>query len=180
MKVQPSKGYKILAPRPVILVSTVNAQGISNAAPISFCMPISMEPPLIAFASAPDHDTVKNVLEIKDFVINIPAEDILDKLWVCKKSFPYGVSEIKEAKLTEEKSKSIKSPRIKECLAKFECKLFAQYETGDHLLIIGEIVEAEVADNLMKDGKFQVDKAKALMHIGSDEFGLLGKIVKAK
>ena len=180
MKLDPSKWYKILAPRPVILVSTINKKGQSNAAPFSFVMPVSMEPPLIAFASDPDHDTVKNILKTKDFVVNIPGRKILKKLWICKKEFPYGVSEITRAKLTEEKASKVKSPKIKECFAHFECKLFRKERTGDHLLIIGKVLEASIEDGLFRKGKYQLAKANPLMHIGAEEFGLLGRVVKAE
>jgi flavin reductase (DIM6/NTAB) family NADH-FMN oxidoreductase RutF len=180
MRLDPSKWYKILAPRPVILVSTVNKQGISNAAPFSFVMPVSMEPPLIAFASDPEHDTVRNILQTKNFVVNIPGRKILKQLWICKKEFPYGVSEIKKAKLTEEKSNKVQSPKIKECLAHFECKLYRKERTGDHLLIIGKVLEASVRDSLFRKGKYQLAKADPLLHIGAEEFGLLGRVVKAE
>ncbi len=180
MKLDPSKWYKILAPRPVILVSTVDQKGVSNAAPFSFDMPVSMEPPLVAFASDPGHDTVKNIDLTGDFVVNIPGKDLLSRIWVCRRSFPYGVSEIKESGLTEEKSSKVKSPRIKECLAKFECKLYKKWETGDHLLIIGEILEVVVDDRFFKSAKYRIKEASPLMHIGSEEFGLLGEIIKAK
>jgi flavin reductase (DIM6/NTAB) family NADH-FMN oxidoreductase RutF len=180
MKLDVSKWYKILAPRPVILVSTANPKGVSNAAPFSFVMPVSVEPPLIAFASDPEHDTVKNILKTKDFVVNLPSAEILKKLWICRTSFPYGVSEIKEAGLIEEKSSRVKPPRIKECFAHFECRLHKQMETGDHLLIVGEVLEATIDDRFYKNGKFQISSAHALMHIGSEEFGLLGKVLRAK
>ncbi|KPJ68562.1 hypothetical protein AMJ44_06335 [candidate division WOR-1 bacterium DG_54_3] len=180
MRLDPSKWYKILAPRPVILVSTVNQQGASNAAPFSFVMPVSMEPPLIAFASDPEHDTVRNILQTKNFVVNIPGRKILKQLWICKKEFPYGVSEIKKAKLTEEKSKKVKSPRIRECVAQFECKLFRKERAGDHLLIIGRVLEARVDDRFFRKGKYQLAQANPLLHIGAEEFGLLGRIVKAE
>lgn len=180
MKLDPSKWYKILTPRPVILVSTISPRGDSNAAPFSFCMPVSIEPPLIAFASDPDHDTVKNILKTREFVVNIPSKKILKKLWICRDHFPYGVSEIEKAKLTEEKSSKIKPPRIKECLAHFECRLFKQEAAGDHLLIIGKILEASVDSRFFRGGKYQLKEALPLMHIGGEEFGLLGKIVRAE
>lgn len=180
MKLDPSKAYKIMAPRPVILVSTISPKGISNAAPFSFAMPVSITPPLMAFASDPAHDTVKNILKTKDFVINIPAKNILNKMYLCKKSFPYGVSEAEQAGLTEIRSAKVKSHRIKECFAQFECRLYQKVRLGDHLLIVGKVVAAWLDDKLFKDGKFQVKRAKGLMHIGSDEFGLLGEIVRAK
>ena len=172
--------YKVLSPRPVVIVSTVNLKGVSNAAPFSFVMPTSCDPPLIAFASSPDHHTVKNILKTKDFVVNIPSYEILKKLWVCASYFPAGVSEIKKADLTEEESTKVKSPRIKECFAYFECKLFRSYMAGDHLLIVGKILQADIRDEYLSGGKYLITQANPLMHIGGSEFGLLGKVIKAK
>jgi len=180
MKIETEKFYKILSPRPTIIVSTIDPKGSSNAAPISFVTPVSMDPPLIAFSSAPDYDTVKNINKTKDFVVNIPGKKILQKMWICKKSFSYGVSEFAEAKLTEQRSTKVKSPKIKECFAKFECKLYKKVRVGDHLLIVGKVVAVDIDAKLFKGGKFQVRKAHGLMHIGSDEFGLLGQVVRAK
>jgi len=180
MELSLSQWYKVLAPRPVVLISTVNLKGVSNAAPFSFVMPASCDPPLIAFASSPDHHTVKNILKAKDFVVNIPDQEVLKELWVCAKDFPAGVSEIKKAGLTEEKSTKVKSPGIKECFAHFECKLFKKYLVGDHLLIVGKILQAYVRDEYFSGGKYLILKVNPLMHIGGNEFGLLGKAIKAK
>jgi len=180
MKLTLSQWYKVLAPRPAVLISTVNAKGISNAAPFSFVMPCSTEPPLIAFASDPEHHTVKNILSTKNFVVNIPGQEILHKLWICANDFPQGVSEIKKANLTEEKSIKVKSPKIKECFAHFECRLFRQYRTGDHLLIMGRVLWADIKDEFLERKKYLISQANPLMHIGGTEFGLLGKVVRVK
>jgi flavin reductase (DIM6/NTAB) family NADH-FMN oxidoreductase RutF len=156
MELNLSQWYKVLAPRPVVLISTVNAKGISNAAPFSFVMPCSTEPPLVAFASDPEHHTVKNILKTRDFVVNIPGQEILNKLWICANDFPQGVSEIKKAHLTEEKSVRVKSPKIKECFAHFECKLFKQMPVGDHLLIVGDVLWADVKDEFLKRKKYLI------------------------
>ncbi len=49
--------YRLLAPRPTIIVTTKSNEGKVNAAPFSFTMPVSINPPLIAFASVPTHHT---------------------------------------------------------------------------------------------------------------------------
>jgi flavin reductase (DIM6/NTAB) family NADH-FMN oxidoreductase RutF len=180
MKINPEKWYKLLVPRPAVLVSSISPQGISNAAPFSFVMPVSMDPPLIAFACAPDHDTAKNIVKTKEFVVNVPGRNILKKLWVCKKDFPYEVNEIEKAKLTELKSSKIKAKRIKECIAHFECRLLKVQKAGDHQLIIGKVVEASVDDRFFKKGKYQLKQAAPLLHIGAEEFGLLGRVVWAE
>lgn len=180
MELQPNQWFKVLAPRPVVLITTVNAKGVSNAAPFSFVMPVSCQPALVAFASSPKHHTAKNILQTKEFVVNIPSCEIVRQLWICADGFPEGVSETKKAKLSEEKSSQVKSPRIKECFAHFECNLFRKYRLGDHLLIIGLVVKADIRDDLMAEGKFLITKANTLIHIGSDEFAVLTKIFKVK
>ncbi len=90
------------------------------------------------------------------------------------------MSEIKKANLTEEKSTEVKSPRIKECFAHFECKLFRRYMAGDHLLIVGRVLQADVRNDYYSGGKYLITQANPLMHIGGKEFGLLGKVIKAK
>ncbi len=167
-------------PPAVVLISTMDSKGVFNAAPFSFVMPVSSDPPLIAFASNPNHDTVRNILETEDFVVNIPGREILKQLWICANDFPTGTSEIKEAGLTEEPSIKVKSPKIAECFAHFECKLFGKYPVGDHLLIIGKVLEADVKDEFMGRKKYLIARANPLMHITGDEFGLLGKIVRAE
>jgi flavin reductase (DIM6/NTAB) family NADH-FMN oxidoreductase RutF len=119
MKIELSNWYKLLAPRAVVLISTVSKEGISNAAPFSFVMPVSVEPPLIAFSSLPEHHTVSNIRETGDFVVNVPGVDMVNQLWTCGEDFPKGVSEIEKAHLTEQKSKKIKSPRVAEAIAHF-------------------------------------------------------------
>ncbi len=180
MELSLTQWYKVLAPRPVVLISTVNAKGISNAAPFSFVMPCSTDPPLIAFSSDPEHHTVKNILETKDFVVNIPGRKLLKQLWICAEDFPYGVSEIKKANLTEEESIKVQSPKIKECFAHFECKLSKQYRAGDHSLILGKVLRADINDEYFLGKKYLISRANPLMHIAGAEFGLLGKVVKIR
>jgi len=180
VKVDLSYWYKILSPRAVVLISTVNRQGVSNAAPFSFVMPASVEPPMIAFASDPEHHTISNIRETRDFVVNIPGVDMLDQLWTCGEDFPEGVSEIEKAHLTEKKSKKIKSPKVSEALAQFECKLEAMHEAGDHIIVVGRIVDVEVKRGLFVKGKYNPLKARPLLHVGGDEFTLPERIIRAR
>jgi len=180
MKIELSKWYKFLTPRAVVLISTVNKEGVSNAAPFSFVMPASVEPPMIAFASDPEHHTISNIRETGDFAVNIPSVDMLNQLWTCGEDFPKGVSEIEKAQLTEEKSKKIKSPKVAEAIAQFECKLEAMYEAGDHIIVVGRIVDVELKSGLLVKGKYDPIKAKPLLHVGGNEFTLPEKIIKAE
>ncbi|MFQ5867189.1 MAG: flavin reductase family protein [bacterium] len=180
MKIGLSKWYKVLSPRAVVLISTVSKQGVSNAAPFSFVMPVSVEPPMIAFASDPEHHTISNIRETGNFVVNISSVTTVNQLWTCGKDFPKGVSEIEKARLTEKKSKKIKSPKVAEALAQFECKLEAMYGAGDHIVVVGRIVGVELEKGLLVKGKYDPLKARPLLHVGGNEFTLPEKIIRAR
>ena len=130
MDIKPSGFYEILSPRCTVLVSTADKDGNANAAPFSFVSPVSADPPLVLFAATPARHTLANVRETGAFVLNIVPEELLDKLWVCSKPFPKGVSEIEEAGFTERKSKQVKAPSIEECIGWIECRLEFEKEAS--------------------------------------------------
>jgi flavin reductase (DIM6/NTAB) family NADH-FMN oxidoreductase RutF len=173
--------YNALAPRPVALVSTIDSEGNVNAAPFSFVMPVSMDPPLVAFASAHERDTLDNIRETGEFVINIPPEEILERLWTCGKKFPKGIDEIKKSGLTETPSDKVNPPRIMECIAWFECKLFKEFEAGDHVILLGEVLTAAVEDRIIDDkGNLDIRSVNVLTHLGGPEFAVPKKVVKVE
>ena len=172
MELPGSRFYRILAPRPVVLVSTRSKNGIANAAPFSFVMPVSMDPPLVAIASQPAHDTMNNIRETKEFVINIPPESVMNQLWKCSEKFPADVSEIAEAGLTEASSREVNAPRVKECIGWFECKMDFDQVAGDHVLVVGKVLTAEVKDEYWSEEGFDLLKARPLLHLSGKKFAL--------
>ena len=71
-------------------------------------------------------DTLTNILETKEFVVNTCSEWMADAVNYCSTPFDYGVSEIDLSGLTPIPSLKIKAPRIKEvCFSFFQAqKLF--------------------------------------------------------
>lgn len=162
--------YRILAPRPTIIVSTVNNKGEVNAAPFSFAMPVSMDPPLIAFACVRTHHTYRNIMETGQFVVNIPGENILNEVWITGKKFPAEVNEIEEAGLTQIPSKRVLPPKIGQCVASIECKVLWIKKAGDHDIIVGESLCLEVQENALKEGLLDVLEVKPILHLGGVNF----------
>ena len=178
MKIDTKRFYRVLAPRPAVLISTVDGKGKVNAAPFSFVMPVSMNPPLLAFSAGHDRDTLANIMETGEFVVNIPPEEILDKLWICSKGFPRGVNELGEAGLTAKESERVKPPHVEECIAWLECKLEFEKDAGDHVIVVGKVLDAGVREGILKEnGNLDVKKARALMHLGGTEFAVAERAV---
>lgn len=179
-KIDSKNAYRILAPRPTIIVTTISSKDQVNAAPFSFTMPVSMDPPLVAFASVPTHDTYRNLVERGEFVVNIPTEEILEKLWITSGKFPYGVNEIEKAGLTQISSNEVAPPKIEECVAHLECRIQWIKEAGDHNIIVGKVINAEVKENSMKDGLLNVEKIKPVLHLGGVDFVVGDHLRKVK
>jgi len=171
MRVKEEGFYEVLAPRCTVLISTVDSDGNSNAAPYSFVMPVSSDPPLVAFAATPQRHTLANVRETGEFVLNVVPHQLLNQLWVCARPLPKGVSELREAGLTERRSSVVKAPSIKECAGWIECVSETEYEAGDHVLVIGRVVWAEYRDEFVNSqGFFDVVRAAPAMHIRGTRF----------
>lgn len=179
MEIKSSGFYEVLSPRCAVLISTIDKEGKSNAAPFSFVTPVSSNPPLLLFAATPVRHTLANVRETGDFVLNMVSEELLDRLWICSKAFPKGVSEIEEAGLTERRSKQVRSPSIEECIAWIECRFEFEKEAGDHILVVGRVIHVECKDEYLKDGEFDVSGAKPVMHIRGRRFVVAERIVRA-
>ncbi|MDO8647688.1 MAG: flavin reductase family protein [Candidatus Diapherotrites archaeon] len=133
------KAFWLLPPRPVVLVSTIDKKGNQNVAPHCEFIKLYEGPFLIAIEKS--HDTFKNILETKEFVVSIPTIDIAKKIAITGKPFPKGVSEFEKAGLTPLKASKVKAPLVKECCANFECKLIKELgSVGTESILVGEIL----------------------------------------
>jgi flavin reductase (DIM6/NTAB) family NADH-FMN oxidoreductase RutF len=180
MEIALSGFYEIVSPRLTVLITTVDKDGRVNAAPFSFVTPVSLDPPLFLFAAAPARHTLANARETGEFVLNVPPEAALHKLWVCSKPFAKGVSEAEEAGLTLKKSAEVGPPSIEECIAWIECRVEFDLEAGDHVLVVGRVVHAECKDEFMKGEHFDVAKAKPALHIRGNRFAIPERVAQAK
>lgn len=163
--------YKLLVgavvPRPIALVATVDKAGIVNAAPFSFFNVMGSDPPVIVLGiqqrqTGAPKDTVRNIRETGEFVVNLVDEALAKAMNVCAIDFPEGVDELAEAGLTAAYSAVVAPPRIAEAPVSFECKLLQDVrigETGKRTITIGEIVYCHMRDGLIDQGGY-VDPAR--------------------
>jgi len=134
---------------PMVVITTVNREGTPNAAIKTGFMSVSSLR-RVAFSCPPEHHTNRNILETKEFVVNIPTEEIIKEVYtasvITEKSSPPDVNEIEEAGLTPIPSERVKPARIKECIAHYECVL----EWYKEEIIVGKIVAASADGSLLK------------------------------
>lgn len=100
------------------------------------------------------------LVDSMDFALNIPTEDLRDKITECGKLSRYKdpkVDKFKTVGLTPGAGKNIKSPHIVECPVNYECKVRAIYNMGSHDLFLGEVVgcftDGEVVSSELDHGR---------------------------
>ncbi len=165
----------LIVPRPIAWVSTVSASGIRNLAPFSFFNAVSDSPPVFMLSisdrdDGTQKDTVRNILETGEFVINIVSEDLLEKMKISSGEFPPEVDEFEVAGLTPEDSKIVKAPRVKEAKAAFECKLLEHRKIYEMNLILGEAVHIKIEDEVFAKGKIDLNKLKPVGRVGTSGY----------
>lgn len=78
--------YELMYPRQAVLITTISEKGV-NCAPFTFEMPVSIEPPLVAFACYPKHHTFRNIKKNGEFVLNILPLELKENILTCGKEF---------------------------------------------------------------------------------------------
>ncbi|KAK4621221.1 hypothetical protein CLAFUW4_06663 [Fulvia fulva] len=127
-----SRNYKLLVsgivPRPIGLISTESKDGsCKNLAPMSYTQVVNHDPPVfvIGFAGGLERmkDTLKNLIESAECVINIVSEHFVEAANATSVNTPYGVSEWDVSGLTPETCAVVKPSRVKESVFSIEGKL---------------------------------------------------------
>jgi flavin reductase (DIM6/NTAB) family NADH-FMN oxidoreductase RutF len=163
----------IIVPRPVALVSTVDRNGAANLAPFSFFTGVGSNPPTVLFCpvvrskstrladGVPDlrKDTLRNVEETGEFVINVVSEAISTAANATAAEVPPEVDEFVLSGLTPVASEVVRPPRVAESPAQMECRLlqviYTNREPGGGVVVLGEIVRFHLLGSLFDN--FRVD-----------------------
>lgn len=178
--------YRLLisavVPRPIAFVSTQGSDGTVNLAPFSYFNAISSEPPLIGVAVAErvgdPKDTLRNILETREFVVNIVSEAILDAMVQTAGDWPRAVSEFGPSRLTPAPSERVRPPYVLESPLQLECRLHRDIALGNSVLVVGEVVHMRVRDDVLTDGRIDPAKLAPVGRLGGELYAPLGPVLK--
>lgn len=162
MILNPRKREQVL-PLPVVLISTISKDGVRNAAPWSNITPILRPLEEIVLASWLKRDTLDNIRETGEFVVNVPPADMAEAVKICSRNYPHEVDEFEEAHLAPRPSAKVMPPGIEGCIAWMECLLVEEILRERYSLIVGRVVHLEADDRYFDDeGNMDFERAKPL------------------
>ncbi|CAK0787301.1 hypothetical protein CVIRNUC_010519 [Coccomyxa viridis] len=175
-------------PRPIGFVASLSKEGVPNLSPYSYFNVMSHDPPYVciggcATSGRPSKmkDTQQNLLETKEFTINLISEWFVEAANHTCGNYDRGVNEIELSGLTPIPSVKVKAPRIEESAVQFECILRHTYDVknkkGDitATILIGEVVLAHVLEAVTtKTGHdhiiVDIDKYAPVSRLGGDSY----------
>ena len=155
--------YKIMIgsilPRPIGWISTIDSHGRPNLAPFSFFNAVCPNPPHVVFCpmirgtDTAYKDTLRNVQETGEFVVNIVTEELAQSMNLTATELPAGVDEFDLAGLVAEPSVIVRPPRVASSPVHYECRVAQILEFGEQpgggAAVIGRVVHLHVRDSVL-------------------------------
>ena len=130
-------------PLPVTVV-TVGRGGAENALTVSWVAPVSFDPPQIMFAADRHHYSVDFLRSTKNFAVNV--------LRAGQQRLAAHFS--RQAMAQEDKLDAVTTREadsgaaiLTDALSYLDCEVAALYESGDHLIVVGDVVDAGVLND---------------------------------
>ena len=159
---------------PVYLISSIDKNGINNIAPYGMVMPVAYNPLTYIVGSDKDRDTFRNIVDTKEFVLNVPSTSMLEKVNLTAVKFPAEIDEFEKAKLTAIPAFQVKPSLISECKSHFECKLLDIYEISKtRVVLVGKVLSVSIDRELyLKDFAKQKGRLDPLFYVHGAYFGL--------
>ena len=181
--------YKLMigaiVPRPIAFVSSLDLRGVRNLAPFSFFNGVSADPPVVLFCASvrredpqrglgPHKDTLLNVIDTREFVINVVTESIAEKMNLTSAQVPPDVDEFELSGLTPLPSELVKPPRVAESPVQMECRLRQIVEISEKLhgstIVLGDVLRFHVSEDLVENFRIDADKLAAIGRMGGPTY----------
>jgi flavin reductase (DIM6/NTAB) family NADH-FMN oxidoreductase RutF len=131
-------------------------------------------------------DTLKNILQNGEFVLNMVTEDVVEAMNATSAELTSDEDEFKYATVTPVDCILVKTKRVKESKISFECKMIHNFtmphpENNGATMIVGEIVMMHFDDDVLLDNyKINLENYKPVSRLAGSNYSKIGEIFSIK
>ena len=114
---------------------------VRNAFTAAWVMQVSYDPLLLALSINPNHSSYLPLKKGRSFSVNVLKKGQLDL------ANRYGrPARADKLALTDWTNDRIGPPLLREGLAWFECQVVSEHPAGDHVLVLGKVIDGKLLD----------------------------------
>jgi flavin reductase (DIM6/NTAB) family NADH-FMN oxidoreductase RutF len=170
---------RVIAPRAIAFVSTLDKNGRGNLAPFSYFTGGGQSPASCVFSATRDRhgsgkNTLANVEATGEYVINVVTRAMAERVNQASFEYPAGTSEFDVVGFTRAPSVKVKPPRVAESPVALECRVFKIVPHGEGPgaanYVIGEILLIHAADSVCTDGLPDETLVLPVARMGADRW----------
>ncbi|MBC7904214.1 MAG: flavin reductase [Gemmatimonadaceae bacterium] len=175
--------------RQAVLVGTKSKDGLTNLAIFNSLIHLGANPALFGLISRPEkvpRDTLKNILETREYTLNLVQHSYYKHAHKTSARYPSDVSEFEQAGFSEYYHEAYYPPFVGEAIIKIAMKFEEKIDItiNNTVLIIGSIQQIELDEALIEaDGFVNLHAAKVLISQGLDAYFVsesIGRLPYAK
>jgi flavin reductase (DIM6/NTAB) family NADH-FMN oxidoreductase RutF len=175
----PTDARRMLNPGPVAIVTT-SWRGIANAAPIAWCVPLAMQPPMVGIVVHPHRHTADMIRFNETFAINIPGPSLLKQTAFLGSLSGLNNNKLEAAGLQTFAPLHVDAPLIEGCLAWIECEVQDAQAFGDHTLFVGKVMKVQADDEAYaQQWLLKAREHSPLTYIGGTRYAVIGDAMDA-
>ena len=169
----------------------MGSDGSVNLAPFSQFNLVSTAPPVVMFAcnrpaDRQEKDTVANVRETGEFVVNLVSWELREAMNITSTSLPRGGDEFELAGLRKAPSLRVRPPRVEASPANLECRVLRILEIEPEFpgetvstVVMGRVLGLHLQDDFVDaEGRFDTVKARPLTRLGGYQYATVGEVVE--
>jgi flavin reductase (DIM6/NTAB) family NADH-FMN oxidoreductase RutF len=161
-------------PRPVGWISTISKSAVRNVAPYLYFNLMGSDPPYVAIGSTGVRDSLRNLSEVPEFVANIVAMHLLERMNFTSGDFPREQDEFDWARLTAAPSAKIRPFRVAEAKAHLECEVAQIDPDRNTNIVLGRIIHAHVDPSVWKNGRVDPKLLDPVCRLSGSGYATLG------
>ncbi|MBI4451633.1 flavin reductase family protein [Candidatus Woesearchaeota archaeon] len=129
--------------------------------PCNWHTPLSHEPPLYGIVlSSSLHHMLSLIRDSHCFTVNFVPFELKEAVIEAGRHVGHHASKHELVKLTHKPSEQIEAPYIAESVGHLECELLQELPSGDHILLVGKVLRADLRKPL----------EKRLFHVEGEKF----------
>ncbi|MEM0352757.1 MAG: flavin reductase family protein [Sulfolobales archaeon] len=133
-----------LVPHPLAIVTAgdPDTPGKRGGMTAAWVTRVSWDPPLIAVAMTKERYTYSLIKEFKAFAVHVVSKKFEKvALEIFGSMSGKNLDKFEKARIEPARADKVVAPIIPGMPAIMECKLVLEYEAGDHVIVVGEVVK---------------------------------------